>query len=171
MPSEVSAITFSVIEALPDAKIGNPFARRRRVGRAPTRSQPSRRAPCRFKGTINGYGERTGNCNLTTVIPNLVLKLKRKFDPAIESETSLRTLCVRGRFGQHAAQRPRSVRGVCLVRSQGRHPCQRRSEKCQPTNTSIRTSSAINSASSFRSFRPQQRARQSAGAGIPFRQG
>lgn len=27
------------------------------------------------QGTINGYGERTGNCNLTTVIPNLALKL------------------------------------------------------------------------------------------------
>jgi 2-isopropylmalate synthase len=28
------------------------------------------------QGTINGYGERTGNCNLTTLIPNLALKLK-----------------------------------------------------------------------------------------------
>ncbi|HUF33250.1 MAG TPA: citramalate synthase [Acidimicrobiales bacterium] len=27
------------------------------------------------QGTINGYGERTGNCNLTTVIPNLSLKM------------------------------------------------------------------------------------------------
>jgi 2-isopropylmalate synthase len=27
------------------------------------------------QGTINGYGERTGNCNLTTLIPNLALKL------------------------------------------------------------------------------------------------
>jgi 2-isopropylmalate synthase len=28
-----------------------------------------------IQGTINGYGERTGNCNLTSVIPNLQLKL------------------------------------------------------------------------------------------------
>jgi 2-isopropylmalate synthase len=28
------------------------------------------------QGTINGFGERTGNCNLTTVIPNLHFKLK-----------------------------------------------------------------------------------------------
>src|SRR6516164_7708338 len=28
------------------------------------------------QGTINGYGERTGNCNLTTVMPLLQLKLK-----------------------------------------------------------------------------------------------
>jgi len=29
------------------------------------------------QGTINGYGERTGNCNLTSVIPNIALKLKK----------------------------------------------------------------------------------------------
>ncbi len=33
------------------------------------------------QGTINGYGERTGNCNLTSVIPTLVLKLKRSCVP------------------------------------------------------------------------------------------
>src|SRR5204863_9086467 len=27
------------------------------------------------QGTVNGYGERTGNCNLTTVIANLSLKM------------------------------------------------------------------------------------------------
>jgi 2-isopropylmalate synthase len=34
-----------------------------------------------IQGTINGYGERTGNCNLTTVIPLLQLKLKKKVLP------------------------------------------------------------------------------------------
>jgi 2-isopropylmalate synthase len=33
------------------------------------------------QGTINGYGERTGNCNLTSVIPNLALKMKRRCLP------------------------------------------------------------------------------------------
>jgi len=33
------------------------------------------------QGTINGYGERTGNCNITTVIPILALKLKLKSIP------------------------------------------------------------------------------------------
>ena len=33
------------------------------------------------QGTINGYGERTGNCNLTSVIPNLALKLKKQCVP------------------------------------------------------------------------------------------
>jgi 2-isopropylmalate synthase len=34
------------------------------------------------QGTINGYGERTGNCNLTTIIPNLTLKMGIESIPA-----------------------------------------------------------------------------------------
>ena len=33
------------------------------------------------QGTINGYGERTGNCNLTSVIPCLALKMKKTCVP------------------------------------------------------------------------------------------
>jgi 2-isopropylmalate synthase len=29
------------------------------------------------QGTINGYGERTGNCNLTSLIPNLAFKMRK----------------------------------------------------------------------------------------------
>src|SRR5213076_1047114 len=36
---------------------------------------------CHIQGTINGYGERTGNCNLTSVIPNIALKLKKSSIP------------------------------------------------------------------------------------------
>ena len=34
-----------------------------------------------IQGTINGYGERTGNCNLTTVIPNVAFKMKLRCVP------------------------------------------------------------------------------------------
>jgi len=34
------------------------------------------------QGTINGYGERTGNCNLTAIIPNLTLKMGVETIPA-----------------------------------------------------------------------------------------
>jgi 2-isopropylmalate synthase len=34
------------------------------------------------QGTINGYGERTGNCNLTSVIPNIAFKLRKTCVPA-----------------------------------------------------------------------------------------
>jgi 2-isopropylmalate synthase len=40
------------------------------------------------QGTINGYGERTGNCNLTSVIPTLALKMRKRCLP----ESSLRKL-------------------------------------------------------------------------------
>ena len=33
------------------------------------------------QGTINGYGERVGNCNLTTLIPTLQLKLGMQVVP------------------------------------------------------------------------------------------
>jgi len=33
------------------------------------------------QGTVNGYGERTGNCNLTSVIPNIALKLGKRCVP------------------------------------------------------------------------------------------
>lgn len=38
------------------------------------------------QGTINGYGERTGNCNLTTVIPTLTLKMGIETIPADRME-------------------------------------------------------------------------------------
>jgi 2-isopropylmalate synthase len=34
------------------------------------------------QGTINGYGERTGNCNLTSLIPNVAFKLGKSCVPA-----------------------------------------------------------------------------------------
>jgi len=40
------------------------------------------------QGTINGFGERTGNCNLTSIIPCLALKLNRSCLP----KSSLRRL-------------------------------------------------------------------------------
>jgi 2-isopropylmalate synthase len=43
------------------------------------------------QGTINGYGERTGNCNLTCVIPNLVVKMHKNCLPP-ESLSRLRDL-------------------------------------------------------------------------------
>ena len=40
-----------------------------------TRSRRSRAGARQVQGTINGYGERTGNANLSSIVPNLVLKL------------------------------------------------------------------------------------------------
>lgn len=40
------------------------------------------------QGTVNGYGERTGNCNITSTIPNIAYKMKKRCLP----EASLRKL-------------------------------------------------------------------------------
>ena len=42
-----------------------------------------------IQGTVNGYGERIGNCNLTTVIPNLQLKMDRHVVEDISQLTHL----------------------------------------------------------------------------------
>ncbi len=41
------------------------------------------------QGTVNGYGERVGNCNLTTVIPNLQLKMGIDVVPDLSRLTEL----------------------------------------------------------------------------------
>jgi len=41
------------------------------------------------QGTINGYGERTGNCNLTSVMPILQLKMGREVVPHLDRLTKL----------------------------------------------------------------------------------
>lgn len=42
-----------------------------------------RRGAVHVHGTINGIGERCGNADLCGVIPNLALKYKRRFNPAV----------------------------------------------------------------------------------------
>lgn len=37
---------------------------------------------CHVQGTVNGYGERTGNCNLTSVIPLVHFKMRKSCVPA-----------------------------------------------------------------------------------------
>jgi len=53
------------------------------------------------QGTINGYGERCGNANLVSIIPNLVLKMKLGCIP----ETNLRELRDLSRFVSELANR------------------------------------------------------------------
>lgn len=58
------------------------------------------------QGTINGVGERVGNCNLTSVIPNLILKMGESCLPDSESLKQLRSL---SRFVcEQANMRPQS---------------------------------------------------------------
>ena len=73
MPAEVSEMTAAVIDAL-DIPVGIHTHDDTGVGVANALAAV-RAGAVQIQGTINGYGERTGNCNLTTTIPNVALKM------------------------------------------------------------------------------------------------
>ncbi len=81
LPNEVSAIVASVAEALPSARIGIHTHNDGELAVANTLAAVTAGAR-QVQGTINGYGERTGNANLCSIIPNLQLKMDlRCIDP------------------------------------------------------------------------------------------
>ncbi len=87
MPDEVYDITQVVME-----KLGIPVGIHTHddTGVGVANALASIRAGAtQVQGTINGYGERVGNCNLTSVIPNLQLKMDR---PVVENISELTAL-------------------------------------------------------------------------------
>lgn len=74
LPSEVARITRTVRERLPEAPIGIHTHNDSGCAVANTLAAVEEGA-VHVQGTINGYGERTGNANLCTIIPSLQLKL------------------------------------------------------------------------------------------------
>ncbi len=79
LPQEIAAITIFAAGKL-NCKIG--IHTHDDIGSAWRMPSPrSKAARVHVQGTINGYGERTGNCNLTSVIPCVALKLKKTACP------------------------------------------------------------------------------------------
>ncbi len=72
--SKFSAITAQVIAALPNEQIGVHCHDDSGVGVAVSLAGVEAGATM-IQGTMNGYGERNGNADLTTIIPNLALKM------------------------------------------------------------------------------------------------
>jgi 2-isopropylmalate synthase len=73
MPDEIASIT-EVVEARFPGKVG--IHTHNDCGLGVANSLAAVRAGAvQVQGTMNGYGERTGNCNLTSVIPCLQLKM------------------------------------------------------------------------------------------------
>ena len=73
MPDEIASIT-EVVEARFPGKVG--IHTHNDCGLGVANALASVRAGAvQVQGTMNGYGERTGNCNLTSVIPCLQLKM------------------------------------------------------------------------------------------------
>ena len=75
--SEIQRITRSVVEKFPGVPIGVHCHNDAGVGVAVSLAGVEVGATM-VQGTMNGYGERNGNANLTTIIPNLVLKMGRQ---------------------------------------------------------------------------------------------
>jgi len=71
------AATKTVVERFPESKIGVHCHNDTGVGVAVSLTGVEAGAVM-IQGTMNGYGERNGNANLTTIIPNLELKMERK---------------------------------------------------------------------------------------------
>src|SRR6516164_5704819 len=79
MVDEVAEITAAVVRAIP-VQVGIHTHNDCELGVANALAAIKAGA-VQVQGTINGYGERTGNCNLTSVIPNLQLKLGKHVVP------------------------------------------------------------------------------------------
>ena len=74
LPHEVESATARVVSMFPELIVG--MHTQNDTGCAVANAVAGVRAGSRHvQGTINGYGERTGNCDLTTFVPNLSLKM------------------------------------------------------------------------------------------------
>lgn len=90
LPNEIFDITSEVCRALP-VTVG--FHGHNDAGLAVANSIEAVRAGAmQIQGTINGFGERCGNANLCSIIPNLVLKMGRTCLKSSESLKDLREL-------------------------------------------------------------------------------
>lgn len=74
MPWEIEHITNTVVEAFPGAKLGIHTHNDGEMAVANTLAAV-RQGAVQVQGTINGYGERCGNANLCSILPNLELKM------------------------------------------------------------------------------------------------
>jgi len=83
LPSEILQICLAVKARLPDVAFGIHTHNDCELAVANALAAIQAGAS-QVQGTINGYGERTGNCNLTSVIPLLQLKLGLNAVPHLE---------------------------------------------------------------------------------------
>jgi len=102
LPDEIGRITGEVIEAL-GCPVGIHTHNDCGLGVANALAALAAGA-CQVQGTINGYGERVGNCNLTTILPTLQIKMGT---PVVPDLTRLREV---SRFVDELANIPQDIR-------------------------------------------------------------
>ena len=76
LTGEVGEMTATVVEKFPHLRVGVHCHNDIGLGVAVSLAGVESGATM-VQGTINGYGERNGNANLTSIVPNLVLKMDR----------------------------------------------------------------------------------------------
>ena len=83
LPSEIAEICAAVMKHLPGTPVGIHTHNDCELAVANAIAAVAAGAN-QVQGTINGYGERTGNCNLTSIIPILQLKMDLPVVPRLE---------------------------------------------------------------------------------------
>jgi 2-isopropylmalate synthase len=86
LPHEIAAAVRAVREALPEAALGIHCHNDAECGVANSLAAVAEGATL-VQGTMNGYGERCGNANLTSIVPSLQLKLGHDCLPSLEGWT------------------------------------------------------------------------------------
>lgn len=81
LPSQISETVREVLTRLPGKRLGIHTHNDCGLGVANALAAVEA-GVLQVQGTMNGYGERTGNCNLTTMLPLLELKLGKKILPS-----------------------------------------------------------------------------------------
>jgi len=114
LPSEVAEMSRAVREAFPEVALGIHTHNDCELGVANAIASVEAGAT-QIQGTINGYGERTGNCNLTSVIPILELKMGRK---AVADVSGMRDLSF---FVDDVSNNPHFVRAPFVGRTAFAH--------------------------------------------------
>ena len=128
LPAQISAALAQAKKALPNANFGIHTHNDGGLATANTLAGVEAGATL-VHGTINGIGERTGNADLCSVLPNLALKMGRDFRAAkhLGGLTALSRLV--DELGQPAPRPPTALCGARSVCAQGRCACQRDAKK------------------------------------------
>jgi len=114
LPSEIMQICMQVKERIPDTPFGIHTHNDCELGVA-NAIAAVKAGGAQIQGTINGYGERTGNCNLTSVIPILQLKM------GLEVVSNLEGLQSLSHFVDDVSNNPHFVRAPFVGRTAFAH--------------------------------------------------
>ena len=124
LPHVVEQTVAEVRAALPDAGLGAHF--HNDTGCAVANALAAvRQGAVQVQGCINGYGERTGNANLTSIIPNLTLKMGIETVPRDRLELLTPGVPPHRRARQPDARPAGALRRPERLRPQGRAAHQR----------------------------------------------